>query len=131
MSDAFERGREAERREHVLAMLGVTGREQPTPAAIDAFRRAHDAVWQQRAPMTQGEAVSVAAEAIRAGLVTAVSMIRFVDAAPCPHIAHESGVVLRCTLDHGNPRSGWHANVHHRALWDEDDDRIIAETASD
>jgi hypothetical protein len=44
----------------------------------------------------------------------------------CPRIAHESGVVLACTVDHSDPRSGLHANVHHRAMWDEDDDRIVS-----
>lgn len=48
---------------------------------------------------------------------------------PCPRIAHESGVVLACTVDHGDPRSGLHANVHHQVMWGEDDDRIIAEPA--
>lgn len=51
-------------------------------------------------------------------------------AGPCPRIAHESGVVLACTVDHGEPRSGLHANSHHRALWTEDDDRIVSDGAS-
>ncbi|MER7280384.1 hypothetical protein ABT369_38705 [Dactylosporangium sp. NPDC000244] len=50
-------------------------------------------------------------------------------APPCPKIAHESGVVLACTVEHSEPRSGMHANHHHRELWGEDDDRIIAEPA--
>ncbi len=48
-------------------------------------------------------------------------------AKPCPRIAHESGVVLACMLDHEPGYSATrHANPAHDATWDEGDDRIVA-----
>lgn len=45
----------------------------------------------------------------------------------CPRIAHESGAVLACMLDHEPGCSATsHANPAHDATWGEDDDRIVA-----
>lgn len=53
---------------------------------------------------------------------------------PCPRIAHESGVVLACMLDHRSEPPHWasrHANPAHHATWSDDDDRVITEQTQD
>lgn len=44
-------------------------------AAIDAFWAANGRVWKERAPITQGEAVTVDREATRAGLEASVPLL--------------------------------------------------------
>lgn len=47
----------------------------------------------------------------------------------CPsRIAHESGVVLACTVEHSQWLPGLHVNAHHRVTWDDGDNRVLLET---
>lgn len=64
-----------------------------TEHTINAYVQAHDKVWRDRAPTTQGEAVSTHRAAIRAGLEAAAIHTKSADTTPV--VAHQWSVRYR------------------------------------
>ncbi|MFF0822374.1 hypothetical protein ACFYUR_18590 [Micromonospora haikouensis] len=78
-----------------------------TDAMVEAYSRAYAATWKARAPISQGDAVSVERDAVRAGLVAALTVAnRAVGRCGdwCPTVTHAPRQT--CVLPAGHV--GWH-----------------------
>lgn len=71
----------------------MTTKPPITEQTINTYVQAHDKVWQDRAPTTQGEAVSTHRAAVRAGLEAALAHMQSADTTPV--VAHQWSVRYR------------------------------------